>query len=322
MEGIVNLFRKKSYALFACLTLVPAVYGMDATMLQRLNQQLMDAVAQGSTARVRDLIAHGAEVDYYSDFYATPLMQAAFFGHQETVVALLALGADVHTSSPHGRTALMWSVENGHTDTARLLIQYGANPNFTSHDGRTALFTAVFNNDERTISLLLESGASAVVVAHDGMRPIDYAAEAGPHMINLFLRHGVSVDSIDAMTGETVLSKAATGSSSNESVRALLLAGADFDCLSTCCGLVDRPTAALPTAAVPGNQHPSCEQAAKRKCSQGATLLCPVCSKEQPDLQLVRSCQRHRVCRHCLDLWNRHRGGDCNQCPQCAGVSR
>jgi hypothetical protein len=86
-----------------------------------LNEQLMSAAEMGDTARMKDLLAQGADADGESGF---PLIWAAYKGHFAAVEVLLEAGANREASDSSGKTPLMYAREKGYEDVARLLEEY------------------------------------------------------------------------------------------------------------------------------------------------------------------------------------------------------
>jgi ankyrin repeat protein len=149
-------------------------------------QPLMAAAAAGDTARVRELLAAGAEVDAraprlngFNDGH-TPLLVAARDGHDEIVRLLLAAGADVNAVEPcFGAVPLHKAVYNGHAGiTADLVRQPGVDLDFRgATNGYTPLHDALWHGYEECARILVEAGARTDLLGHDGKTPFDLAAE-------------------------------------------------------------------------------------------------------------------------------------------------
>ncbi|QDV42966.1 Ankyrin repeats (3 copies) [Stieleria neptunia] len=67
------------------------------------------------------LLAHGGSVNATTNWGATPLHLAAFFGHEQTIRWLLGHGADPNAEDKRGRTPKMLAHGRGHKRCARLL---------------------------------------------------------------------------------------------------------------------------------------------------------------------------------------------------------
>jgi ankyrin repeat protein len=156
----------------------------------------MWAAAQNQPAMIRELVAHGAEVDARSQLNEwqrqvtaeprakhlpagglTALLYAARQGCVDCAAALLEGGADKDLTDPDGVTPLLMALLNAHFDVAKLLIEAGANVNTWDWWGRQPVYAAVDYNtlphggrpdrpslDTTTsldiIELLLENGAN------------------------------------------------------------------------------------------------------------------------------------------------------------------
>jgi ankyrin repeat protein len=98
----------------------------------------------------------------------TPLMKAASAGDVARVRALLARGAEVDAATEPvpgslffegGRTALMFAARSGSADTVRALLDAGADPNRVADDGDTAVADAARDGALDVLAVLLERGA-------------------------------------------------------------------------------------------------------------------------------------------------------------------
>ncbi|WP_053720082.1 ankyrin repeat domain-containing protein [Saccharothrix sp. NRRL B-16348] len=149
-------------------------------------QELMTATAAGDTARVRRLLADGAEVDArypvrngFNDLH-TPLLVATRDGHLEIVRELLAAGADVNATEPtFGACPLHKAVYNGHGQiTALLVTAPGVDLDFQgATNGYTPLHDALWHGYDECARTLLDAGARTDLVGHDGKTPLDVALD-------------------------------------------------------------------------------------------------------------------------------------------------
>ncbi len=106
-----------------------------------MQDQLIKAARIGNLARVRDLIARGADVNADSNGIR-PLTASALAGHLAIVEFMLESGADVNQKDAAGNTALMEASLRGHGDVVRLLLNGGAAVNLANSEGETALLRA------------------------------------------------------------------------------------------------------------------------------------------------------------------------------------
>src|SRR5436190_4279830 len=123
---------------------------------------LMWAVNEEHPAMIKELIAHGADVNAVSNINKwerqntaeprekwlpsgglTPLLFAARQGCVECEQILLDAGAKINTVDPDGISPVLIAIINGHYDAAGFLLNKGADPNLADETGRTALFAAV-----------------------------------------------------------------------------------------------------------------------------------------------------------------------------------
>src|SRR5690606_13230006 len=123
---------------------------------------LMWAAAQCQPNAIRELVAHGADVNARSNLEEwerqrtaeprdkwlppgglTPLLFAAREGCVAAVPVLLELGAELDATTPDGITGSIIALINGHYDVAYTLVEAGADPNLVDYTGRSALYAAV-----------------------------------------------------------------------------------------------------------------------------------------------------------------------------------
>lgn len=88
---------------------------------------LFRATIEGNTDMVRSLVSSpGADVNATNDRGATPLLEAARFGHEDVCRVLIAAGADLKAKDNDGKTALMLALQGDHDQVVRVLKQAGA----------------------------------------------------------------------------------------------------------------------------------------------------------------------------------------------------
>jgi ankyrin repeat protein len=138
---------------------------VNVTEAQRGQTALMWAAAASEGPMMRELLAHGAEVDAKSATdLMTPLiskeprsqprppggMTAMMFstreGCMDCVQALVEKGAKLDLPDPEGVTPLISAIFNAHFDVARYLIEKGANVDKWDWWGRSPLYLAVDYN--------------------------------------------------------------------------------------------------------------------------------------------------------------------------------
>ncbi len=135
--------------------------------------------------------------------------------------ALLARGADVDAPGPDGTTALHWAVHWNDAETAGLLVRAGADVDAANRYGATPLWLAAERAAAELVGLLLDAGAgeSPLMAA---------ARAGGVAAVSRLLAHGADVDARDGWRGQTALMMAAGNHEPHAGVvRVLLAHGAD-----------------------------------------------------------------------------------------------
>jgi ankyrin repeat protein len=138
---------------------------------------LMKAVQKNDAARVKTLIAEGANVDELDPNGDAPLVMAAYLGHADIVQMLLEAGADLTAVDPGMKaTALHAAAYAGRTEAARLLIRYGIDIDKQGpKNGYTALHDAIWQNNVETARVIIDAGADLTLRSHSGETPLDFA---------------------------------------------------------------------------------------------------------------------------------------------------
>lgn len=137
---------------------------------------LMKAVKSNDVARVKDLIAQGANVDEL-DGGDAPLVMAAYEGHNEIVKLLLEAGVDVAAVDPGMKaTALHAASYAGRTEAAKLLIAYKIDIDKQGpYNGYTALHDAIWQSHIETAKVIIEAGADLTLKSHQGQTALEFA---------------------------------------------------------------------------------------------------------------------------------------------------
>jgi ankyrin repeat protein len=113
---------------------------------QREQTALMWAAASSQGPMMRELLAHGAEVDSKS---ATDLM-----------TPLVSSEPRAQPRPPGGMTALLFAVREGCIDCVRALAEHGAKLDLPDPEGVTPLISAIFNTHFDVAKYLIEKGAN------------------------------------------------------------------------------------------------------------------------------------------------------------------
>jgi ankyrin repeat protein len=99
------------------------VWGLD-----ELNSKLLDAIYDGKTQEIAQLIANGANVNAQGFLGATPLILAAKYGHRKICELLVDHEAKFDLADSMGKTALMWAADQGDDEMCKLFINAMALP--------------------------------------------------------------------------------------------------------------------------------------------------------------------------------------------------
>ncbi len=164
---------------------------------------LMYAAANGSLQAVKMLVEAHADVNAKNDFDITPLMLCAI--DEAKVRYLIAHGADVKMVSRQGRTALLVAAgTEGNSEIVKLLVEKGANVNGPNPDPETApIVAAAGANDTRSVRFLLDHGA--VVAGPAGGKALMSASGHGNlAVMGMLIGRGVPVNVVSPEVTETV----------------------------------------------------------------------------------------------------------------------
>jgi ankyrin repeat protein len=145
------------------------------------NKELCEAAFVCDFARVRALLAAGADPDARDQDERTPLFSAVLGNSVGLIGLLLEAGADVNAADADGFTALHFAAQEHLPAIARLLLGRGADPNLPDGDGATPLWRAVQSarGDNELIETLRAGGAKDDIANKAGETPRELAARLG-----------------------------------------------------------------------------------------------------------------------------------------------
>uniref|UniRef100_A0A8C1TX06 Ankyrin repeat and sterile alpha motif domain containing 3 n=1 Tax=Cyprinus carpio TaxID=7962 RepID=A0A8C1TX06_CYPCA len=134
----------------------------------------------------------------------TPLMYAAYIGHDNIANLLLETGVSVNATTSKGLTPLMLAASCGNESIAYFLLQQGAQLECKDVRGWTALLHSTATGHQQMVKFLLEHHADANIKEPlSGFTPLMEAAASGHEIIVQFLlNHGVRTEERN-MKGET-----------------------------------------------------------------------------------------------------------------------
>uniref|UniRef100_A0A667YI80 Ankyrin repeat and sterile alpha motif domain containing 3 n=1 Tax=Myripristis murdjan TaxID=586833 RepID=A0A667YI80_9TELE len=126
----------------------------------------------------------------------TPLMYAAYIGHDNIANLLLEAGVSVNATTSKGLTPLMLAASCGNESIAYFLLQQGAELELKDSRGWTALLHCTSTGHQQMVKFLLDNNANAnVKEPGSGFTPLMEAAASGHEIIvQYLLDHKVRVD--------------------------------------------------------------------------------------------------------------------------------
>ncbi len=152
----------------------------DNQTLQELGNRLIEGAMAGNLQGVRELISHGADINFANMKGVTPLMMAAHWDRVDVVRFLVENGADVRlTEKTSDRGALMYSCLSPDPQPIELILEAGAEVNAKDRSGRTALMMAAINGILSGAELLVKAGANVNAQDEFGLTAWDLAAKRG-----------------------------------------------------------------------------------------------------------------------------------------------
>lgn len=183
---------------------------------------LYDAADYNDVARLRSLLAAGADVNARGPFDQTPLSRAADLGYEQSVRLLIKSGADVNVKDEEGYTPLIHAARFGRTAVVRLLVEAGADLAAQNNYGQNALYSAGLQGRGETWDVLRAAGAKVGTPAEELICQAGLGRNAA---VEKLLADGVPVNA-KGPRDETAL-QIASVNEHVETVRLLLARGAD-----------------------------------------------------------------------------------------------
>jgi len=153
---------------------------------------------------------------------------AAEVGDAAKVRSLLANGADVNLAQGDGMTALHWAAERGDASMVNALLAAKASVKATTSIGNyTPLHVAAKTGNPAVVAALLKAGADAKAVTTSGATALHFSAASGDSVsIGLLADKGADLNAKEAEWGQTPLVFASSAGRA-PAVRALIHRGAD-----------------------------------------------------------------------------------------------
>ena len=133
--------------------------------------------ANGDLNILSILLSAGADVNARDATGVTPLMSAAFMGHEEIIKALIERGAKIEEKDANGYTALMFAANSGQVGATKTLLRAGAQVNSRDGDGSTPIMFAAQHGYDLVVILLLSHGADPRVKGNHGLSAVGFAKQ-------------------------------------------------------------------------------------------------------------------------------------------------
>lgn len=140
-------------------------------------EELIRAAAGNDRVRVDELLALGVDPNVRDATGLTPLMSAAFMGHDGILRTLIARDAVLDGQDERGYTALMFACNAGKLLSVKFLLRAGADVNARDNDGSTPLMFAAQHGQDQVVRVLLGSGADPERVGNHGLSAIGFAEQ-------------------------------------------------------------------------------------------------------------------------------------------------
>lgn len=146
---------------------------------KRLSRDLLDSVHMRDINRVRELLAHGTDVNAKdAEHEQTPLMFAVIFAGVDMVRLLLESGAEVDARDDRGRTSLFYAPVS--SEMFGVLLRAGADVHARDEEGNTILMRKVSESAPLAeVEELLKLGIDPRVRNENGETALDLAESLG-----------------------------------------------------------------------------------------------------------------------------------------------
>jgi len=153
-----------------------------------VNISIHQAALEGQISQVKNLLTDGLDVNTVDEDGRTPLMYAAFNGHDEILRLLIDKGALINASDTNGRTALMMASSGPYPATVKTLLDHQADPNLTDKEEHfTALMYAAAEGQLDAVKILLAYNADPALKDIDGDDALIFARNNGHGAIAIIL---------------------------------------------------------------------------------------------------------------------------------------
>jgi len=144
-------------------------------LIVNYHRELIEAGRRSDLARLRHLLANGADANASDEYKSTVLHAAASWSAPAVAELLIGHGADLHARDWEGDTPLLIAAAFGDNTIIGLLLDRGADIHARDGIGWTALHVAARLVRVDEAAFLLSRGADASARDHQGRTPLDVA---------------------------------------------------------------------------------------------------------------------------------------------------
>jgi len=150
---------------------------------------LVAAAARSDRAKIKELIAAGADINFRKNNGQTALSITCsrINCDMEILELLLSAGAKTDISDKSGNAPIHFAAEKNNVEVIEKLALAGCDPNLRNNSGETALYTAAFARNLEACETLVKFGADISIITENGRDALIAAAAAGDERIAMFL---------------------------------------------------------------------------------------------------------------------------------------
>ncbi|MDE3060479.1 MAG: ankyrin repeat domain-containing protein [Pseudomonadota bacterium] len=189
---------------------------------------LIDAAARGDKAKIEERLAMHVKIDSRDILRRTPLMYAAWNGHDDIIARLLAAGADPDAKDRGGSNAFDYAAGHGLAGTVKFMMAHSHSHDTHHYMEYAHLIQAAYSGDLAQLPPESETAASINRVNPQGESPLIIAAGNGATALaRELVRRGAQVNTAND-EGQTPLHWAAWNNQA-KMVEFLLASGASIE---------------------------------------------------------------------------------------------
>ncbi len=145
------------------------------TSTPQLEEDLLNALLAGKTARASHLIRAGVKVNYQNFKGETPLSVSVDRGWASMVADLIEHGGNLRKKTSKGTSLLHHASAKGYTDLAKVLVKHGMNPSETTGKDWNSLHIAGRYGHWQLVQYYLEYGVDPNARTSDGKTALEIA---------------------------------------------------------------------------------------------------------------------------------------------------